>query len=155
MRLLLLGTLLPGLCLAANDTYSARLAAQAEPFTKYCAAPADPVAAQDGKPSGGTVIDVQLAPDGRVLQSRILKSSGHREFDKAIMIAATRCTYPPQIVNGLPSATWLKLEHQWDSGPLRRTAALATGGNGTDTYFPAFARNHRGPEPLPDLCPPS
>jgi periplasmic protein TonB len=115
MRLLLLCTLLPCLCAAAENTYGTRLAVPAEPLNKYCAAPTWPASAQESNASGSVIVDVQIAPDGHVEQTRILKSSGQRDLDKAVMVAATRCKYAPQTVNNQPVRAWLKLEHQWEA----------------------------------------
>jgi protein TonB len=50
---------------------------------------------------------------GKVLKTRILKSSGSREFDDAARVALAQCRYSPPPRPGTPRPGWVKVHYQW------------------------------------------
>lgn len=78
-----------------------------------CAAPIFPISsARFGEPPS-TVFDFRIDAKGIVRESRIIRTSGAREFDEAARVALIRCVYTPLIVEGRPKGGWLRVHYQW------------------------------------------
>ena len=60
-------------------------------------------------------IDLALFIDltGAVLTTRIVKSTGAREFDNAARTALAQCRYLPLLHNGKPVHGWVQVHYQW------------------------------------------
>lgn len=62
----------------------------------------------------GTVnLAMLIGPDGRVLESRVEKSSGSRALDKAAMQGLSLCKFKPGSIDGVPEKSWAKLQYVW------------------------------------------
>ncbi len=59
------------------------------------------------------VLRFLVAPDGRVLQSEIEKSSGFRRLDEAARLALSACTFEPATVNGKPQQALALIPYTW------------------------------------------
>lgn len=61
--------------------------------------------------------DVSLAflvsPDGHVLESKIEKSSGFKNLDKAAIKGISACKFKPGTKDGAPAQTWAKVDYAW------------------------------------------
>lgn len=62
----------------------------------------------------GTVnLAMLIGPDGRVLESRVEKSSGSRALDKAAVQGLSLCKFKPGSIDGIPEKSWAKLQYVW------------------------------------------
>jgi len=64
---------------------------------------------EDGLVTLGFLIDV----DGKVLESKILKSTASRRLDDAARKALGLCKFRPGLVDGKPEKSWAKIEYEW------------------------------------------
>lgn len=68
-------------------------------------------------PSTDQAVDIHVLlrvnADGRVSDTKIVVSSGYREFDKAAIISVSRCRFEPALQDGVPAASWFTFKHTW------------------------------------------
>jgi protein TonB len=50
---------------------------------------------------------------GKVVESKLDKSSGSKTLDKAALSAVAGCKFKPGTKDGAPSQTWAKVEYVW------------------------------------------
>jgi protein TonB len=50
---------------------------------------------------------------GKVMESKLEKSSGSRNLDKAAMSAVSNCKFKPGSKDGAPAPTWTKVDYAW------------------------------------------
>lgn len=100
----------PLLCAALNANASDYLAAI---DTKTpCDKPEYPRASLVNEEQGTVVLSLQIATDGKVSDSKVEKSSGFKNLDKATMKLA-QCKFKPLIKDGKPEQAWAKFEYVW------------------------------------------
>jgi len=88
-----------------------RTAVLADP--NACTLPDYPArAARDGT-TGTTLLALLVGVDGRVTSSRIERSSGSRDLDRAAVGALSLCRFKPATNNGVPEAGWAQLAYVW------------------------------------------
>ena len=78
-----------------------------------CAKPNYPVNAARNGDSGTVTLALLVGTDGRVTSSRIQKSSGSRELDRAAVNALSLCQFKPAMNNGVPEAGWGQIAYAW------------------------------------------
>ncbi|MES3022438.1 MAG: energy transducer TonB [Pseudomonadota bacterium] len=65
--------------------------------------------------------DVELAflvePDGRILEAKILKSSGSTKLDKASLAEGSRCKFGPRSADSGHAPVWTKVRYSWEINP--------------------------------------
>lgn len=62
----------------------------------------------------GTVsMSFQVSAGGDVLESKIEKSSGFKNLDKAAIKALSACKFKPGTKDGKPDTTWTKVDYAW------------------------------------------
>jgi TonB family protein len=81
--------------------------------SKTCPAPRYPLAAKQYMAEGTTVLSFLVGVDGTVRDSKITKSSGDRDLDKAAKIALARCVFKPLLVDGKPVEGWAPVSYVW------------------------------------------
>ena len=79
-----------------------------------CATPEYPKASLRNEESGRVTISFLIGVDGRVVDSKIQKSSGFRDLDKAAQQALGKCRFKPAMVDGKPEQTWSPVEYVWN-----------------------------------------
>jgi periplasmic protein TonB len=57
-----------------------------------------------------------VSAEGRVLESKLDKTSGFKSLDKAAMTAVSGCKFKPGSKDGKPDSTWTKVEYNWTLG---------------------------------------
>lgn len=57
-----------------------------------------------------------VSAEGRVLESKLDKTSGFKSLDKAAIAAITACKFKPGSKDGKPDSTWTKVEYNWTLG---------------------------------------
>jgi protein TonB len=54
-----------------------------------------------------------VSASGKVVESKLEKSSGSKTLDKAALSAVSACKFKPGNKDGAPSQTWTKVEYVW------------------------------------------
>jgi protein TonB len=62
----------------------------------------------------GTVsMSFLVNPDGTVADSKLEKTSGFKNLDKAAMKSISGCKFKPGTKDGAPAQTWTKVDYAW------------------------------------------
>ena len=88
-----------------------RVAAVVDP--NACAKPDYPRASLRAEETGVVTLAFLIGVDGRVVESRIEKSSGFKELDKAARAGLSLCKFKPGSVDGKPEQSWTKMQYVW------------------------------------------
>ena len=78
-----------------------------------CAKPDYPLSAARNGDTGTVTLALLVGTDGRVTGSRIQKSSGSRDLDRAAVNALSLCQFKPAMHNGVPEAGWAQIAYVW------------------------------------------
>ena len=78
-----------------------------------CAKPDYPVSAARNGDTGTVTLALLVGTDGRVTGSRVQKSSGSRDLDRAAVNALSLCQFKPAMNNGAPEAGWAQIAYVW------------------------------------------
>jgi protein TonB len=62
---------------------------------------------------GVTSMQFLVSAGGKVLDSKLEKSSGFKSLDKAALSALAACQFKPGTKDGAPSQTWTKIDYAW------------------------------------------
>jgi protein TonB len=54
-----------------------------------------------------------VSADGNVVDSKIDKTSGHKNLDKAAVKSLSACKFKPGTKDGAPAQTWTKVDYVW------------------------------------------
>ena len=88
-----------------------RIAAVADFNT--CAKPEWPKASLRNEETGTVTLSFLIGVDGKVADSKIVKSSGFRDLDKAAMAGIGKCKFKPTMVDGKPEQAWMQMQYVW------------------------------------------
>lgn len=91
-----------------GETFSAALA-----NADACAKPDYPAAAARNGETGTVQLALLIGTDGRVTDSRVKRSSGSRELDRAAQKALSLCQFKPGMKGGVPQAGWGEIAYVW------------------------------------------
>ncbi|MQA37553.1 TonB family protein [Rugamonas aquatica] len=80
---------------------------------RACPTPAYPITAYRNGESGSVLLALLVANDGRVLESKIQKSSGSSDLDKAARKALSQCRFKPASSDSQADPTWATLTYVW------------------------------------------
>ena len=62
----------------------------------------------------GTVsMSFLVSPDGSVVESKLEKTSGFKNLDKAAIKSLSACKFKPGTKDGSPAQTWTKVDYAW------------------------------------------
>jgi protein TonB len=78
-----------------------------------CAKPEYPKSSLRNEETGISTISFLIGTDGRVNDSKITKSSGFRDLDKAAQAALGKCRFKPATENGAPVQSWQPVQYVW------------------------------------------
>jgi protein TonB len=78
-----------------------------------CAKPEFPKASLRNEETGTVTVSFLIGVDGRVVDSKITKSSGFRDLDKAAQQAIGKCRFKPAMVDGKPEQAWQPVQYVW------------------------------------------
>jgi protein TonB len=78
-----------------------------------CAKPEYPKASARNEEEGTTTISFLIGVDGRMVDSKITKSSGSRDLDRAAQQAIGKCRFKPAMNNGQPEQAWVPVQYVW------------------------------------------
>ncbi|MDQ2988484.1 MAG: energy transducer TonB, partial [Pseudomonadota bacterium] len=96
---------------APPSTGASRVAAVVDFNT--CAKPEYPKASQRNEETGTVTLQFLIGEDGRVADSKIQKSSGFRDLDKAAVAGISKCRFKPGMVDGKPEKAWMSMQYVW------------------------------------------
>ncbi|SHH69858.1 energy transducer TonB [Massilia sp. CF038] len=80
---------------------------------KDCALPDYPATAARNGYTGTVSLALLIGANGEVSDSRVQKSSGHRELDRAAIDALRMCKFKPATSNGVAEPAWGQIAYVW------------------------------------------
>ncbi len=91
------------------------LAAETSPVmeSKSCEPPKYPKAALMNEETGTVTMGFLISADGKVVESKVEKSSGSKSLDKAALGALSQCKFKPGTKDGKPDQLWAKVDFVW------------------------------------------
>lgn len=92
----------------ANKVFRAALANAGD-----CTLPDYPPRALRNGNTGTVTLALLIGPNGHVTESKVQRSSGHQELDRAAMSALSMCKFKPASTNGVPEAAWGQIAYVW------------------------------------------
>ena len=100
-------------CLLTVSAFS--FAADVSPVmdSKSCDPPKYPKAALMNEETGTVSMGFLVAVDGKIVESKIEKSSGSKSLDKAALSALSQCKFKPGSKDGKPDQLWAKVDFVW------------------------------------------
>jgi len=78
-----------------------------------CEKPAYPAASLRANEVGIVRLSFLINTDGKVLDSKVERTSGSRRLDQAARAGLSLCKFKPATVNGKPERTWGRIEYVW------------------------------------------
>jgi len=78
-----------------------------------CPKPAYPAASIRANEIGLVTLTFLIDVDGRVLESKVERSSGHRRLDEAARAGLGICKFTPATVDGRPERAWARIQYDW------------------------------------------
>ncbi|MFC0351440.1 energy transducer TonB [Undibacterium danionis] len=78
-----------------------------------CEKPEYPASSIRNAEEGTVNLAMLIGLDGRVLESKVEKSSGSRALDKAAIQGLSLCKFKPGSIDGVPEKSWAKLQYVW------------------------------------------
>lgn len=101
---------------AGGDTVvPLKLAADAPGMIRFdsCARPSYPEEELRQKHQGMVILRLLIGADGKVRQSLVATSSGYSALDQAALVAISKCSFNPPMVNGKPVDAWIHFQYVW------------------------------------------
>lgn len=78
-----------------------------------CEKPVYPRASLVNEEKGTVLLAFLISADGKVVESKIEKSTGFKNLDKAAMAALSQCKFIPASKGGKTEQGWAKVEYTW------------------------------------------
>lgn len=78
-----------------------------------CQKPEYPAAALRSQEEGVVTLGFLIDVDGRVLESKVEKSTATRRLDDAARKALGLCKFQPALIDGKPEKSWARIEYEW------------------------------------------
>ncbi|MFC0131458.1 energy transducer TonB [Massilia eurypsychrophila] len=95
---------------AAGSAFAADVAATFD--SKTCKAEY-PKASLMNEEEGNVQVAFLVSTDGTVVDSKIERTSGHKNLDKAAVKGLSACKFKPGTKDGAPAQTWAKVDYVW------------------------------------------
>ncbi len=107
--------LIPLVAVAAVLAAAPASAAQQAPTVNFssCKKPNYPADAIRAQRVGTVQLGFHIGADGELLESKIEKSSGHRDLDDAAHQAIKLCKFNPATQDGMPVKEWTTVRYVW------------------------------------------
>jgi protein TonB len=93
------------------DTGPVRIPAVVD--SRACSKPEYPAKSLRNEETGTVTLQFLIGLDGRVVESRVEKSSGYRDLDNAARNALSLCKFKPGTTDGKPEQSWTKMQYVW------------------------------------------
>lgn len=81
--------------------------------SRACSKPEYPAKSLRNEETGTVTLQFLIGLDGRVVESRVEKSSGYRDLDNAARNALSLCKFKPGTTDGKPEQSWTKMQYVW------------------------------------------
>ena len=78
-----------------------------------CDRPKYPKAALINEETGTVSMGFLIGADGKVMESKVEKSSGSKSLDKAALSSLSQCKFKAGSKDGKPSELWAKVDFTW------------------------------------------
>jgi len=78
-----------------------------------CEKPEYPPAARRANETGAVLLSFLIDANGRVIASKVERSSGSRRLDEAAREGLGLCKFRPATANGQPTQAWARIEYVW------------------------------------------
>lgn len=108
--------LAPALALAEKP-YSPKFARQEQGARvlapELCPKPEYPKSSLRNEESGTVILLFTIAPTGRVSDTKLARSSGFRDLDRASIASLSHCRFRPASVNGTPVQGFAPMQYVW------------------------------------------
>jgi len=78
-----------------------------------CEKPEYPPASRRANETGTVLLNFLVDVNGRVVQSKIERSSGSRRLDDAALAGLELCKFQPATLDGRPTRAWARIEYVW------------------------------------------
>lgn len=78
-----------------------------------CAKPDYPKSALRNGDTGTVQLALLIGTDGKVADSRVERSSGFRELDRAAQAGLSLCKFKPGTVDGIAQQSWTRMQYVW------------------------------------------
>src|SRR4051812_38815066 len=72
-----------------------------------------PKASLMNEEQGAVSMAFLVSADGSVVESKLEKTSGFKNLDKAALKSLSACKFKPGTKDGAPAQTWTKVEYVW------------------------------------------
>ncbi|MET3130497.1 protein TonB [Oxalobacteraceae bacterium GrIS 1.11] len=79
-----------------------------------CAKPEYPKSSLRNEEAGTVTLSFLIGVDGNVAGSKIVKSSGFRDLDKAAVNGISKCKFKPGMTDGKPEQAWMQMQYVWN-----------------------------------------
>lgn len=80
---------------------------------KTCAKPVWPKQSLRDENQGAVNLAFLIGTDGKVVDSKVVKSSGFAPLDEAAREGIEKCTFIPATEDGAPVQTWMQMQYVW------------------------------------------
>jgi D-alanyl-D-alanine endopeptidase (penicillin-binding protein 7) len=80
---------------------------------RTCAKPLWPKEDLAAEHTGTVTLKFSISESGQVLDSAVVKSSGHPGLDQAARIGIEKCSFKPATQRGKPVASWQQMQYVW------------------------------------------
>jgi protein TonB len=78
-----------------------------------CDKPDYPMASRRANETGTVLLSFLIDTSGKVIESKVERSSGHMRLDEAARAGLALCKFRPATVNGVPTQAWARIEYVW------------------------------------------
>jgi protein TonB len=78
-----------------------------------CQKPSYPSASVRNEEEGTVQLRFLIGVDGKVIDTKVEKSSGFARLDDAAVRALSKCDFKPGTVNGKPEQSWARVDYKW------------------------------------------
>jgi periplasmic protein TonB len=80
---------------------------------RTCDKPPYPAASLRANETGTVRLNFLIDVNGRVLETKVERSSGSRRLDEAARAGLALCKFKPATVDGKPERTWSQIDYVW------------------------------------------
>lgn len=94
----------------SSTSFAAEVAASFD--AKNCKAEY-PKASLMNEEEGAVSLAFLVSADGNVVDSKVEKTSGYKNLDKAAVKSLSACKFKPGTKDGAPAQTWTKVDYVW------------------------------------------
>ena len=99
--------------IGANTVVSTEMHTAVLADASACQKPSYPTAAARNGDTGTVTLALLVGTDGRVADSKIQKTSGYRDLDRAARNALSLCQFKAATTNGVPQQAWAQMNYVW------------------------------------------